>query len=86
MLHPRYAGEESPLSKQLKSDAAFYQLFNDFRGYVEYFYLEDCVTEDYQVQMWMDGTPFERPAFPQNVEEYCEFIRKEVDFVYIISL
>lgn len=76
-----YAGEESPLSKQLQSDAAFYELFQDFPGFVDYFYLQDCVTDDYQVQMWMEGAPFERPAFAQNLEEYCAFIRKEVDFV-----
>ena len=76
-----YAGEESPLSKQLKSDAGFYELFNDFRGFVDYFYLQDCVTEDYQVQMWMEGIPFERPVFPQSLEEYCAFLQKELDYV-----
>ena len=76
-----YAGEASPLSKQLESDAVFYELFIDFKGFVQYFYLQDCVTEDFKVRMWMEGEPFERSAFPQSVEEYCEFIRKEVDFV-----
>lgn len=76
-----YAGEESPLFKPLKSDADFYGLFCDFRGFVDYFYLQDCVTDDYQVKMWMEGIPFERPAFPQTIEEYCAFLQEELDFV-----
>ena len=76
-----YAGEQSPLSRQLESDAEFYRLFIDFKGFVKFFYLEDCITEDGKVRMWTHRDAFERPAFPQNVNEYWEFIRQELDFV-----
>ena len=32
------AGEESPLSKVIEGDKAFYDLFIDFKGYVDFFF------------------------------------------------
>ncbi len=76
-----YASESSPLTKQMKSDAEFYKLFVDFQGFVKFFYLQDCITEDGKISMWTEGVPFERPAFPQSVDEYWRFIQHEIDFV-----
>ncbi len=76
-----YIGEDSPLAKQMKSDTEFYKLFVNFQGFVEFFYLQDCVTDDWKVRTWTEGIPFERPAFPQSVEEYWRFIEHEIIFV-----
>ena len=42
-----YAGEQTPLDKVLESDREFYNLFVDFKGYVDFFLLQDCVDENY---------------------------------------
>ena len=42
-----YAGEDSPLSDTLERDRYFFDLFVDFKGYTEFFFLQDCVSEDY---------------------------------------
>ena len=76
-----YAGESSPLIKVLESDAEFYRLFVDFKGFVEFFLLQDCVTDDGQVCLWTEGVPFERPAFPQDANEYWKFLQYELEFV-----
>ena len=43
-----YDGEPSPLSRCLEQDRGFFDLFIDFRGYVDYFLFQDCVTNDYR--------------------------------------
>ena len=46
-IRRHYAGEESPLSKVIESDRAFYELLIDFKGYVDFFLLQDGVSADY---------------------------------------
>jgi len=31
----------------VKNDKEFFELFVDFKGYIDYFYLQDCVSYDY---------------------------------------
>ncbi len=52
-----YIGQTSPLSDVIEGDKDFYALFCDFRGYVDFFFLQDAVTDDYsKVNIWC-GNP-----------------------------
>ena len=77
-----YAGEESPISWCLEQDRDFFDLFVDFRGYVDFFFLQDCVTEDYsEVILWLGNEPFEEDPLPRSVDAYLSWIGKNLDFV-----
>ena len=78
-----YAGEnDTPLAKVIEADRAFYELFVDFKGYVDFFYLEDCVTPDYKnVKFWLGKGDFEENALPQTVDEYLWWIEAQINFV-----
>ena len=77
-----YAGEVSPLSKVIEVDKAFYDLFVDFKGYVDFFFLQDCVSEDYsKVNIWCGDASFKKSGQPDTVEDYFTFIRKEHEFL-----
>lgn len=77
-----YQGGESPLSKALDRDRDFFNLFVDFKGYVDYFFLRDCVDENYtHVDLWLGDEFFEKNPFPHNAEEYLNWISKEYDFL-----
>ena len=77
-----YAGEESPLTKVIEQDKAFYDLFLDFKGYVDFFFLQDCVSEDYSsVNIWMGDALFRKSGLPETVEEYFRFLLKEHIFL-----
>ena len=77
-----YSGEESPLTWCLEQDKEFFELFVDFRGYVDFFLLQDCVSTDYsEVKMWLDTEPFVQDPSPTNVEDYLKWIEKEIEFV-----
>ena len=81
-IRRHYAGEESPLSKVIETDKSFYDLFVDFKGYVDFFFLQDCVSEDYSsVNIWMGDASFERSGLPDTVEEYLNFLVKEHFFL-----
>ena len=77
-----YYGEDSPLYKTILSDKAFYDLFVDFKGYVDFFFLQDCVSDDYQnVNIWCGNADFKECGLPKTIEEYFAFIDKELDFL-----
>lgn len=77
-----YQGENSPLRETLDEDKRFFDLFVDFKGFVDYFYLQDCVTPDYKaVYFWLGNGDFNANPLPQTVEEYLEWINKETEFV-----
>jgi len=77
-----YEGEESPLSWCLEQDREFFELFVDFKGYVDFFLLQDCVSNDYsKVELWIDTKLFEKNPFPKDVEEYMRWIQHNIDFV-----
>ena len=66
----------------IESDKAFYDLFVDFKGYVDFFLLQDCVSEDYSsVDIWMGDTAFEKNGLPETLDEYLEFLLKEHIFL-----
>lgn len=76
-----YIGEPSPLDAVLKKDKAFFDLFVDFKGYVYFFFLQDCVDDNYNVKIWFDTPLFEINPMPRTVEEYCSWIDSQLDFV-----
>ena len=81
-IRRHYAREESPLSRVIESDKAFYELFVDFKGYVDFFLLQDCVSEDYSsVDIWMGDASFEKNGLPETVEDYLRFLLEEHIFL-----
>jgi hypothetical protein len=49
----------------------FFDLFGDFRGYVDFFLLQDLVTDDYgAVRFLLPFADFTTPAVPPTLAEY----------------
>lgn len=76
-----YAGETSPLDTALQRSENFFKLFVDFKGYVDFFFLQDCVDEYYNVKFWLDTPLFISDPMPDSVESYKAWIEKELEFV-----
>lgn len=77
-----YLGEESPLYDTLQQEREFFDLFVDFKGYVDFFFLQDCVSPDYQsVKFWLGNGEFTGNPLPQTVEDYLHWIKESLDFV-----
>jgi len=59
----------------------FFRLFRDFRGYVDFFLLQDLVDEDMRsVRFFLEGG-FERKPLPQDVEDYRAYSQRAIAFV-----
>lgn len=77
-----YQGQESPLYKTILKDKDFYDLFVDFKGFVDYFFFQDCVSYDYSaVNIWCGDGKLEKPGLPETIDDYFTFIDKEFDFM-----
>ena len=77
-----YNGENSPLYETIERGKDFYNLFVDFKGFVDFFFLQDCVSDDYsKVDIWCGNADFKESALPKALEYYFDFINKEFDFL-----
>lgn len=77
-----YNNEDSPLYGNLQKNKEFFDLFVDFKGYVDFFFLQDCVTEDYSaVVKWIKHADFTDNPLPKTVEEYLRWIKQQLEFV-----
>jgi len=62
--------------------ADFFELFTDFKAYVEFFLLEDLVTEDYSaVKFFMPFEDFTESPLPGSIESYRTYQRLAVEFI-----
>ena len=77
-----YNNEMSPLSEILDKNEKFFSLFVDFRGYIDFFYLQDCVSKDYNsVNFWLGNGEFDETPLPKTVEEYMQWISRQTTFL-----
>ena len=77
-----YSNEVSPLSDTLQRYASFFHLFRSFKGYVDFFLLQDLVTEDYlSINFFLPFKNFDHPPLPSNVDEYQAYKSNVTDFV-----
>ena len=77
-----YANETSPLSNTLKRYSTFFSLFQDFKGYVDFFLLQDLVTEDYlSIKFYLPFNGFNNKPLPNNVDEYQSYKKNVIDFI-----
>lgn len=77
-----YKNEGSPLFDTLRKNKEFFDLFVDFKGYVDFFYLQDCVSKDYNsVNFWIGDENMSKNPMPQSVDEYLLWIDRQLNFV-----
>ena len=77
-----YLNENSPLSDTLVRYSQFFNLFDDFKGYVDFFLLQDLVEENYSsIKFWHPFNGFDYSPLPNNIEEYEAYKTNVIDFV-----
>lgn len=65
-----YLNKSSPLYDVIYRYEDFFKIFGNFENYINFFLLQDFVTEKYEVKFSLPFDKFERSPLPQNVEEY----------------
>lgn len=77
-----YSGRASPLSEALERYSEFFGLFMDFRGFVEFFLLQDIVASDFaSVRFLTPFDDFQSSPVPQSAEEYASYMAQAIGFI-----
>ena len=77
-----YLKESSPLSAVFERYSEFFALFESFKGYVDFFLLQDLVSDDYmKIKFCHPFNGFEFSPNPTNMEEYLEFKTNMLNFI-----
>jgi len=80
-----YLRQDSPLEYNLTSrvNRFFFSLFQDFKGYVEFFLLQDLVDPSFEkVRFFTEiETPFENSPIPKTAAEYRKYKRATLEFI-----
>ncbi len=72
----------NPLGETLLRYSDFFELFDDFNGFVEFFLLEDILSDNRQsVNMFLPHDHFQSPSRPKNIQEYEAYRRRATNFV-----
>lgn len=83
-IRRHYAGSADPsgLGQTLDRYGEFFALFGSFRGYVDYFLLQDLVSGDYgDVRFFMPFDDFKSSSVPADLDTYLEFRRRSIEFI-----
>lgn len=77
-----YLGIDSPLNDAIERNRFFFEWFVDFKGYVEFFFLQDMVDDNMgSVKLWYETELFVKNPIPDTIADYLAFIGNELEFV-----
>ena len=77
-----YLGMSNPLQEVLTQNAAFFKLFENFAGYVDFFLLQDLVDANYEsINLFIPiKQMFESSPLPASKEEYLQYMKSSTSF------
>lgn len=77
-----YKNQDSPLYEHLKRYSDYFNLFINFKGYIDFFLLNDLVDKEYNIKFWLPFEDFEITSpLPKSVEEYKVYMDNVLSFV-----
>jgi hypothetical protein len=81
-IRRHYLNEVNPLSATFALYSDFFQLFCDFRGYVEFFLLHDLVTDDFSaVKFFSSFKDFNSSPIPESMDAYVSYRELAIGFI-----
>ena len=76
-----YLGKDSPLYSTLLRYKYFFNLFDDFMGYIHFFLLYDLIDENNNVKFYLSFDDFKtRPTF-SDVNQYLLYKKRVINFI-----
>ncbi len=81
-IRRHYEGMSSPLATDLARYGDFFALFNDFRGFVEFFHIDDLVSSDSsEIRFWAPFDDFVSSPLPADVDAYRKYKSRLLDWI-----
>ena len=82
-----YLGESSPLDALLTRYKDFFDIFGGFKEYIEFFLLQDAVSDDYtSVNIAVPFNNFASSPIPNDVGEYVKYMEATSHFIKMRNL
>ena len=76
-----YLGQQSPLYDTLERYKNFFDLFDNFKGYIDFFLLNDLVGDNENIKFYLPFDNFKtRPTFV-DIEEYLSYKKGVMNFI-----
>ena len=76
-----YNSEKSPLSDTIGRYEDYFKLFIDFKGYCEFFLLQDLTLDNYtKIKYFLPFNDFEVGQYPKNIEDYSIYKKNSIEF------
>lgn len=81
-IRRHYDGDANPLQDVLARYGDFFRLFSNFRGFVQFFMLDDLVTEGAgAVKFMMPFDEFQSSPLPETLEQYVSYMGAATRFI-----
>jgi hypothetical protein len=78
-----YNNENSPMIDAIARYNDFFTLFTDFKGYCEYFLLQDLVIDNYsKINFFLPFNNFVRNPLPKDLCEYNKYRNSNIEFIH----
>lgn len=82
-IRRHYEGEDSPLSDTFARYSDFFALFESFKGYVDFFLLQDIVSSDYRsISYHAPFSGFDESPVPQTAAAYERYLDVSEAFIH----
>jgi hypothetical protein len=77
-----YVNEDSPLRETFERYFAFFDLFEEFKGYVDFFHFQDLVDQKYlKINFWYPFKTFNNSPMPKDISEYYVYQKNVMSFI-----
>jgi len=76
-----YLGQTSPLYDTLLRDKNFFDLFNDFIGFIHFFLLDDLIDENQEIKFYLPFDNFNAPPIFSSIDEYLSYKKGVMNFI-----
>jgi hypothetical protein len=76
-----YLGQTSPLYNTLLREKNFFDLFNDFIGFIHFFLLEDLIDENQEIKFYLPFDNFNAPPLFSGIDEYLSYKKGVMNFI-----
>jgi hypothetical protein len=76
-----YLGIDSPLDDTLSGYKSFFDLFQDFEGYIRFFLLDDLVDENGNVRFYLPFDDFSTPPTFRDSNDYLAYKQHVIEFI-----
>ena len=76
-----YLGQKSPLYDTFLRYKNFFNLFDNFIGYIKFFLLEDLINENQNIKFYLPFDNFKTPSSFSDIQEYRLYKNGVINFI-----